>query len=143
VSAMLDTLSHLWRRPRPAPVKKTAERRQAHRRPAVENRALLAWRVGDETHVVPARIRDISLLGARLVAEERPPCDQPVWVRLRQPAETDWIEAKVARVTESGEIGLAFPGSCPYALYQTLVHGGTPYRPQQATSPEFDSRYWR
>ena len=83
-------------------------------------------------------------LGARLVALGLPPCGQPVWIRLQEPTKTDWIEAKVMRITESGEIGLAFPGSCPYALYRAMVHGGTLDRPQhQSVSPDFDGRDWR
>lgn len=143
MSAMIDRLRHLWHRRKPVKVE-TTERRRAPRHQAVENRALLTWRAGDERPVVPARVKDISLLGALLAAEGRPPCGQDVWIRLLEPTQTDWIEARVARVTESGEIGLAFSDRCPFALYRAVLHGGTPERRRHETAcSEFGGGDWR
>src|SRR5882724_13505435 len=95
----------------------TRERRHL----TVENRALLTWRAGDKYPVVTARIKGMSLLETSLAAEGQPPADQPVWIRLLEPCETIWVEAKVSRIAESGEVGLTFPGSYPYAFYRALV----------------------
>src|SRR4051812_40686447 len=76
------------------------------RRLTVDNRALLTWRTGDKYRVVAARFEDMSLLGAWLAAEGQPPAGEPVWVRLVEPCESVWVEARVAGIAESGEIGV-------------------------------------
>src|SRR4051812_41497074 len=91
------------------------------RRRTVQNRALLTWRAGDKYRVVIAQFKDMSLLGAWLAADGQPPAGGPVWVRLVEPCESAWVEARVAGVAESGEIGVSFLGSCPYALYRAML----------------------
>lgn len=115
------------------------------RRLPVDNRALLTWRTGDKYRIVSARFEDMSLLGAWLAADGEPPAGESVWVRLVEPCESNWVEARVAGIAESGEIGVSFPGSCPYALYRAMVPAGKEAEPQEQriNSPESDQLYWR
>lgn len=107
-------------RPKPATSVFT-ERRNAVRYPAVANRARLGWWTGDVCSEIPAQVRNISLHGASLRVEERPPLDQALWLRVEAPSEINWIPVTVVRVAEAGEVAVMFPGQCPHELFKALV----------------------
>jgi len=111
------------------------ERRHAVRYPAVANRARLGWWTGDVCSEIPAQIRNISLHGASIGVEDRPPLDQALWLRLEAPAETDWIPVSVVRVSEAGEVAVMFPGQCPHDLFKAMVpDSGDTVRPPDPIS---------
>jgi len=89
----------------------------------VENRAFLSWWIGDDCVEVPARIKDIGMLGASMAAEGEPPAGQSLWIRLEGPSPTDWIEVTLAWTSETGQVGVLFPSTCPHDLYKSLVPG--------------------
>lgn len=102
----------------------TTDRRRTSRHPARDNRARLEWAEGAEFQGTEARIVDISQGGARFVADEAPPADRQVWLRLEMPALTGWVSAKVIRLDESLGAGLAFCGYCPFDLFRAATSGG-------------------
>ena len=142
MGGLLASLGHLWGRSKPARSGRD-DRRSAVRHPAVENEARLSWWVESECVERACRIQNIGLLGASIAVAEHPPGDHPLWLRLNAPIQTGWIEASLAWVL-GPEFGVAFPGACPYDVFQALVPGCSPDgRPRPEAAPEFDSRYWR
>ena len=71
------------------------DRRRSPRYPALPNRARMAWQEGGRTRVSTARLLNISGVGALVVADEKPIKGQAVWVRLEEPAPTEWVEARI------------------------------------------------
>lgn len=142
MAGFLDSLKRLCGGSAPARVKNN--RRNAARHAAVENRARLSWWIGEENFDVPARVRDIGMLGASVIAEGQPPADHPLWLRFEEPCKTDWIEVKSVRNKSSDDIGVVFPHNCPYDVFKTLVPGCLLDGPGRNTiAREFDARYWR
>ena len=130
------------------------ERRRHPRYPAIENRAVLAWQSERTYEEAPARLEDVSLSGARLVAAKLPAVTSPVWVRLQEPATTTWVEAAVVPDSRSlwskvigkrrGEVRLKFRSQCPYDFFKLATHGTRLDVPLGGEgSPEFDSGVWR
>lgn len=142
MGALRASLSYLWGRSKSAR-SNGSDRRSAIRHPAVENQAHLSWWVDGECVEVPCRIQNIGLLGASIASADQPPGDTPLWLRLEAPTQTSWIEVSLAWVLGT-EIGVVFPGVCPYDLFQVLVPGCRLDGPgRQTAAPEFDGRYWR
>ena len=92
----------------------TTERRRTKRRTTRDNQARLEWSVGLDFRDTPARLTDISQGGASFIAEDPPPENTAVWVRLEAPRLTGWVSARVVRLGKSLEGGLAFSGYCPH-----------------------------
>ncbi len=135
-------------------MRKLFERRDSVRYTVVENQALIAWSEGEESLQTSAYLKSISQSGALLVAEKRVRRDAGVWVRLEQPASTEWTQANVVEVSKAPglflfrkprfHIRLRFSAACPYEVFKAATHGKSlNARAQEAVSPEFDNRDWR
>ncbi|HMB06682.1 MAG TPA: PilZ domain-containing protein, partial [Isosphaeraceae bacterium] len=61
-------------------------------------RARLAWKGGEKSCIVPARLLNICRTGAALVVATPPPEAVPVLIRLMVEEPTPWIEADVVGV---------------------------------------------
>jgi hypothetical protein len=97
-------------------------RRACGRQPAQKNRIWLEWSEGVEARTSSGRLVDIGEGGALIESGEPPPPGQTVWVRLVEPATTDWVRAVVVR-REGDRAGLRFPESCPFDLYHAALLG--------------------
>src|SRR4051794_39771741 len=106
-----------------------------HRRHAtVENRTTLAWDDSYGRHRADARLVGLSHSEALLLAEAIPPTRQLVWLRLEQPATTNWVAAIVFRRTRglkhrligTHRIRLRFLATCPYEFFELAMHGPAP-----------------
>ena len=56
---------------------------------------------------------NISREGALIVADETPQPYQTIWLRMEEPAKTDWIAAVALRCGDAGKVGLRFVDRCP------------------------------
>jgi PilZ domain len=90
------------------------DRRRTARQEANGKTGTLEWSEGSRPRETGFRLLDFSQGGVRLAAESSPPAGHQVWIRLEEPAPTGWVSAKVIRVGESLEAGLAFSGCCPF-----------------------------
>jgi hypothetical protein len=88
------------------------DRRATPRHPAVGNHAFLVWLVRAEVRRFWARLLNGSCEGALLATERPLPPDQPIWLRLEEPTESDWVSAKVVRHDVRGNVGVSFRQSC-------------------------------
>jgi hypothetical protein len=79
----------------------------------VENQSRLEFAVSGGRRRVEARLVNISRGGALLIADDQPPRESHVWMRIEQPVKTDWAEATTVRIGENQEIGVQFPRGCP------------------------------
>jgi hypothetical protein len=79
----------------------------------VENQSRLEFALSGVRRRVEARLINISRGGALLVADDHPPRDSHVWMRIERPVKTDWAEATTVRMGENQEIGVQFPRGCP------------------------------
>ena len=72
-------------------------------------------------------LRDISLSGASAVTKTPPPDSAPVWLRLNDPAQPDWVEAKVIAVTTRFRgptlVRMKFREPCPYDFFKAAIRG--------------------
>lgn len=89
------------------------ERRDSPRCDAVENQSRLEFAVSDGRQRVEARLVNISRGGALLIADNHPPRQAPIWMRIERPVKTDWAEATMVRLGQNQEIGVHFPRGCP------------------------------
>ena len=112
----------------PAPPPGTKERRTVCRYSVVQENAWLGWWEGQAYQSTTARIIEISLRGALLIVDSRPPKDQPVY--FCPPGVTpndEWIEVKVidARKKMFGprEVRITFRKVFPYEVFKAVVYG--------------------
>jgi hypothetical protein len=105
----------------------TPNRRASHREPVVANQSCVEWLDGGEIRGSVARLVNISRGGALLVTEVPPPWGMTLWVRMIEPTGTDEVKATVVRHGESHEVGLSFPGSCPFDLHLAATLGINPF----------------
>jgi hypothetical protein len=116
------------------------ERRRAQRYSAVDNCASVIWREGERTRVSPARLLNLSSVGAFIVADEVPRPEQAVWLRLEEPAPTAWVKARVARRARGRKAGIEFWEHCPYDFFRSA----TQETQRAPTVPcEFVDEHWR
>jgi hypothetical protein len=94
-------------------VSHSPERRDSPRCNAVENQSRLEFAVYEGRRRVEARLVNISRGGALLIADNHPPREAPVWMRIESPVKTDWAEAMMVRHGQNQEIGVQFPRGCP------------------------------
>lgn len=102
---------------------RTMERRESARFPTVASRLKVEWWDGDTSQLTSARLINISRDGVLLDIEQPPPVRQAVWLKMEDPASTDWIGASVVRHDGPHGVGLLFQESCPYDLYQAAILG--------------------
>jgi PilZ domain-containing protein len=135
-------ISRLWES-----VRKSKDRRMAPRySPNEEVRVCVAWRNGEEYQYVAARIGNVSVSGALLLADGTPPADQPLWVRLDDPSSAEWVAAELIEARREARdrhvLRLAFRDGCPYAFFKASVNGfkadeGLMSLPQDLKHPEW------
>jgi hypothetical protein len=93
-------------------------------------RARLAWKDGEKSRVVPARLLNICRTGAALVVATPPPEAVPVLIRLMGEEPTPWIEADVVGVESLREsrhrVRLKFHEFCPNLFLKSAVLGNIP-----------------
>jgi PilZ domain len=89
------------------------ERRDSPRCGAVKNQSRLEFAVSEGRLRVEARLVNISRGGALLVAENPPPRQAPVWMRIESPVKTDWAEAMTVRIGQDQQVAVQFPRGCP------------------------------
>ncbi len=62
-----------------------------------------------------------------LAADRLPPHGSAIWLCLDDPNRHDWFEASIIelRANQDGPhlLRIAFPGTCPYALFKFVVWG--------------------
>jgi len=79
----------------------------------LKNQSRLSFAVLGDSRRINVRLVNISRHGALIVAENPPPDEAPMWLRIESPVKTDWVEATIVRRGQNGEIGLRFPRGCP------------------------------
>lgn len=100
-------------------------------------RARLCWQVGGQPRSAPARLIDISRVGAALTVTNPPPASALVQVRLVGATPTPWLEAEVLGVEPSEgayRVRLRFREPCPTIMLKSAVLG--PVAPGVETSAE-------
>jgi hypothetical protein len=71
------------------------ERRGARRRPAADYPAEVCWIVGGQLRRTAAVLLDISASGTLVLADELPPEQARLLLRLRWPVRSAWVEARL------------------------------------------------
>jgi hypothetical protein len=89
------------------------ERRSSPRLAAVKNRSRIEFGTPSGPRRVAATLLDVSREGALFVADEPPPLHARSWVRMEEPAKTDWIAAVAVRLGDSNYIGIRFVDPSP------------------------------
>ena len=90
------------------------DRRRSPRSPTLTNCACLAWHERGRTHISPARLLNLSRLGAFVLADEVPDQRQSARFRLEEPAPTGWVNATVVRYAGAHQVGLDFAEHCEF-----------------------------
>ena len=101
------------------------ERRFSPRLTVVKNRSRIEFGTPSGQHRVAASMLDVSREGALIVAEEPLPLFERSWVRIEDPARTDWIATVAVRLGDSGHIGLRFIDPCPDDFLLAALRRGT------------------
>jgi hypothetical protein len=89
------------------------DRRRWPRSLTAENLAAVQWWQGHLVRQTHARLVNVGPGGALLEADHRPPVNQAVWLRLREPQASGWVEARVVRWDGPGRVGVAFTDLSP------------------------------
>jgi hypothetical protein len=97
------------------------ERRRSPRYPAVTNWALLSWLEGGRTRMSPARLLNLSSVGAFVLADKVPHQGHTAWLRLEEPAPTAWVKARVVRRAGARKAGLDFLEHCPHDFIKSVT----------------------
>ncbi len=97
------------------------EHRSAPRYPAVENVSLVGWWRDQRLETTAAQVMDVSRSGLLILADDDPPGDGPVLVRLVKPTITAWVELSLveSKRTRFGpyQLRLAFREVPPLAFF--------------------------
>ena len=90
----------------------------------------IGWWIGQEFKTAEMALRDISLSGASAVTRTPPPDSAPIWLRLNDPAQPDWVEAKVIAITTRfwgpALVRMKFREPCPYEFFKAAIQGMVP-----------------
>lgn len=90
-------------------------------------RAWLGWFEAGEQRNTTAEIVNLSMTGALIKVVAAPAPDQPVWLRLEEPQNSDWFEANIIEVHKrrwrKTFVRLAFKNSCPYDVFTAALKG--------------------
>jgi hypothetical protein len=87
-------------------------------------KARLSWDVGKETRLVPARLVDISRVGAAVITNTPPAVLTPVRIRLVGSTPTPWIEAHVLGIEPTDgiyRVRIQFREPCPTIMLKSAV----------------------
>jgi hypothetical protein len=131
----------------PPPPAKLLERRVSQRYRSVQGRCWIGWHDGVNFRQSAAWILDISLSGGLIAADVPPPTNRSIWLRLDDPAVTDWAETRVIELKASpsgiAAARLVFRGSCPYAFMKAVAFSPPGSRPAQPGHSAFwDVNSW-
>jgi hypothetical protein len=106
------------------------ERRVTCRYPAAREPVIIGWWVGEKFKTVGVALRDISLSGASAKTRTPPPASGPVWIRLNDPAQPEWVEAKVIAISTGfwgpSLVRMKFSDACPYDFFTAAIRGSGP-----------------
>src|SRR5205814_1300295 len=102
-----------------------ADRRTSPRQPAVENSLCVEWWEGAKLCQTWGRLLDVGCGGASLAAPCPLPAGRPIWVRLEEPAETDWAMATVVHQDPTGRAGVGFREPCSVFFLHAATLGST------------------
>jgi len=113
------------------------ERRASLRFAPAEARAWAGWWKCGRFLVTPAELINLSLGGALMRLDRRPPTSQPVWVCLGEPRPLDYAQARVLEASPGAAGGpyharLEFHTPCPPAFFSAA---GRPADAPGATGP--------
>jgi PilZ domain len=100
-----------------------SDRRRSPRCHTLMNWACLAWSEGGRMRISPAQLLDLSSVGACVLADEVPRDGRAAWLRLEEPAPTEWVKASVVRRTGSLKVGLDFEEHCPKGFFNAATQG--------------------
>jgi hypothetical protein len=108
-------------------VSSATENRRHPRYAPAEDEAWLGWWEGRLYRKSPASLVDISVGGAKVVAELAPPRRSTAWICLDGPRRTDWVEAEILEIIRladgTAEVRMAFREVCPYTFFEVAVFG--------------------
>ena len=141
----------MFEQPPPRTIRKNkkGERRVMCRYVAAKAPVEIGWWIGEEFKTVEVALRDISLSGASAETRTPPPDSAPIWLRLNNPAQPDWVEAKVIAITTRfwgpALVRMKFRESCPYEFFKAAIQGIVP--PDEAEDSAQEGRlgcdhYW-
>jgi hypothetical protein len=99
------------------------ERRTSPRLDAVKNRARIEIATPSGLRRAAALLVNISQEGALIIVTEAPPLHERLWMRMEEPAKTDWVAAVAVRHRDWNEVGLRFPGPRPDDLLLAATLG--------------------
>jgi hypothetical protein len=99
------------------------ERRNTPRLDAVKNRSRIECATPSGPRRTSAILVNISREGALIVTTEPPALHERIWVRMEEPAKTDWIAAVAVRHRNRDEVGLRFVGPRPDDLLLAALLG--------------------
>ena len=93
------------------------ERRESPRYRCVENLIALKWHDHYEMQTTIGRILNIANCGALLASNPLPGFGHRLFVRMKRPIRTDWVEVEVIRqVHHQKKVAIMFGTACPYDL---------------------------
>jgi hypothetical protein len=112
-------------------------------RRGARRRARLAWEDGTLSRSVPARLMNISRMGAAVTTAETPPESGLVRLRLAGDTPTPWLEADILGIDRDERrkfrVRLKFREPCPTVFLKTAVLGvvaPTTEEPLRQVDPE-------
>lgn len=93
-----------------------SERRKTSRYPCLENQIQFEWQGPLQIQKSSGSLLNVNAGGALCTSELMPRLGDRVFVRLKLPARTDWIEVRVIRQVNQNEVAIVFDTACPYDL---------------------------
>ena len=99
------------------------DRRSAPRVVAQANSARVRRRAPGHDGEFSARVVDISRTGALIACDDTAPSYVPLWLRLSQPASSDWVSGSVTRHVARGLLAVAFHQPCPGDMWWCATTG--------------------
>jgi PilZ domain len=99
------------------------ERRRSRRQATIDNEVIVKWVVANQRETFLGTIINISENGLLASGEILAQIHDDLWIRLREPVQTQWIKTKIVRFSEDQKIGLAFSGPIPYDLILASTTG--------------------
>src|SRR5262245_37036427 len=109
------------------PAERYDERRRACRHAPIQRQVWLGWLEGSMFRVTPARLMDISMKGARLLADKSPAVGQRIWFCPPGEPPPERVEAALVRVRKQlfrpREVRIIFLAPLPYETFKDIVFG--------------------
>src|SRR5262245_55664359 len=123
-----ESRTSMWSEPDPIPAPRSlaTERRSTPRLPTADEPARIAWKSqGLRMHKAPARLIDITAVGAGLLAQQPAELGQLLWLGITSlPGE--WVKATIRAAVPQGsqwQYHLAFCEPCPVGLLERAIIG--------------------